>query len=61
LATILGQTRKRDEICLSLGFAKLSKDADQNFAVKLNPPRNEKITLTANNFLVILAEDELKN
>lgn len=58
-SSILGQARKRDEICIGVRFSELSKDADQNFGVKLNPPKNKKITLTENDFLVVLAEDEL--
>lgn len=58
-ATILGQARKRDEICLGVRFGALSKDAEQNFGVKLNPAKDQNITLTENDFLVVLAEDEL--
>lgn len=58
-ATILGQARKRDEICLGVRFGDLSKDADQNFGVRLNPPKDKDIQLTENDFLVVLAEDEL--
>ena len=58
-ATILGQARKRDEICLGVRFGDLSKNAEENFGVKLNPPKDENITLTENDYLVVLAEDEL--
>ncbi|MEZ4978350.1 MAG: hypothetical protein R2772_03550 [Chitinophagales bacterium] len=58
-ASILGQARKRDEICLGYRIASLSKDADENFGVKLNPAKDAIIELESNDFLVVLAEDEL--
>ncbi|MFT4969653.1 MAG: hypothetical protein ACI9O4_001402 [Chitinophagales bacterium] len=58
-ATILGQARKRDEICLGIRFGGLSKNAEENFGVKLNPQKDAKFELTENDFLVVLAEDEL--
>jgi len=58
-ATILGQARKRDEICLGLRYGALSQVSKQNFGVVLNSPKDDIITLTENDFLVVLAEDEL--
>lgn len=58
-ASILGQARKRDEICLGIRFGDLSKDAEQNFGVKLNPPKDMIFEITENDYLVVLAEDEL--
>ena len=58
-STILGQARKRDEICLGIRRGDLSKDPSKNFGVSLNPEKDEVITLEENDFLVVLAEDEL--
>lgn len=58
-ATILGQARKREEICLGVRYDALSKDSSRNFGVVLNPAKDEIITLTEKDFLVVLAEDEL--
>jgi len=58
-ATVIQQARKRDEICLGLRFGNLSKDADQNFGVVLNLKKDKKIQIGEEDFLVVLAEDEL--
>lgn len=58
-ASILAQARKREEICLGLRWGDLSKDHEQNFGVKLNPEKDKMITLNENDFLVVLAENEL--
>lgn len=58
-ATILGQARKRSEICLGLRFEHLFKDPKTNFGVVLNPPKDQQIVLTEKDFLVVLAENEL--
>lgn len=58
-ATIMEQARKRDEICLGVRYNALSKDAESNFGVSLNLPKDELVTLTKDDFLVVLAEDEL--
>jgi hypothetical protein len=58
-ASIMGQARKREEICLGLRFGDLSKDANANFGVILNPQKDEVFEIGENDFLVVLAEDEL--
>jgi len=58
-ATILSQARKRNEICLGLRYGAFSQDSKQNFGVVLNSPKNDMITLSKDDFLVVLAEDEL--
>ena len=58
-ASIMGQARKREEICLGLRFGDLSKDAKANFGVSLNPQKDEVFEIGENDFLVVLAEDEL--
>ena len=57
-ATIMGQARKRDEICLGVRYAALSRDSKRNFGVVLNVAKDEDVSLTAEDFLVVLAEDE---
>jgi hypothetical protein len=56
---IINQAVKREEICLGFRLGSLSGDADANFGVKLNPAKDEMITLTQADFLVVLSEDEL--
>ena len=55
----IGVAEQRDEICLGIRKGHLSKDADSNFGVRLNLPKDEEITITENDFLVVLSEDEL--
>ncbi len=50
---------QRDEVCLGIRIAALSKDSDKNFGVTLNLPKDKEIELTASDFLVVLSEDEL--
>lgn len=49
----------RDEICLGVRLGQYSRDAARNFGVVLDPPKKERFTLTADDYLVVLAEDEL--
>lgn len=58
-ATIIKQATKRDEICMGIRYGDLAKNVDENFGVKLNLPKDKQITLTKNDFLIVLAEDEL--
>ena len=58
-ASVMGKARKREEICLGLRFGDLSKDANANFGVILNPQKDEVFEIGENDFLVVLAEDEL--
>lgn len=55
---IIQQATKRDEVCLGIRRGALSKDATQNFGVQLNLPKDEQLELTADDHLVVLAEDE---
>jgi hypothetical protein len=58
-ATIMEQVRKRYEICLGVRFHHLRKDVDSNFGVSLNLPKDGIVEISANDFIVVLAEDEL--
>lgn len=56
---LIGLAGQRDEICLGLRKGSESKNANKNFGVTLNLGKNESVTLTENDFLVVLSEDEL--
>lgn len=58
-ATIMAQAAKRDEICLGVRKGEFSMNPDKNFGVFLNCPKDEVVTITDKDFLVVLAEDEL--
>lgn len=47
----------RDEICLGWRIGSLRRDSTRNFGVTLDPPKTETVTLTEDDFLVVLAED----
>ena len=51
--------QKRDEeICLSYKLKALEGDADANYGVKLIPLKDSEITLTEEDCLVVVAEDD---
>ena len=56
---IIGLADQRDEICLGIRKGSLSKNQEQNFGVTLNLKKDEEVELTADDFLVVLSEDEL--
>lgn len=58
-ADIIKLAGKREEVCLGIRKGHLSKDASSNFGVKLNLAKDEKVTIQADDFLVVLSEDEL--
>ncbi len=58
-ADLLYLANERDEICLGIRYGAKSKNADENFGVILNLEKDEEITLGKDDFLVVLAEDEL--
>ncbi|PLW92771.1 MAG: hypothetical protein C0592_08925 [Marinilabiliales bacterium] len=58
-ATIMEQVRKRDEICLGVRYQHLHRDVESNFGVSLNIPKDQVIEISENDFIVVLAEDEL--
>lgn len=55
----MATANERDEICLGYRKAETIRDPDQNFGVTLNPDKTEEVTLGAEDFLVVLSEDEL--
>ncbi len=47
----------REEICLGLRLDEHANDPKKNFGVILDPPKDQRFTLTAKDSLVVLAED----
>ncbi|ODS36817.1 hypothetical protein BEH94_05525 [Candidatus Altiarchaeales archaeon WOR_SM1_SCG] len=58
-ADIIGISHKRNEICIGVRLKKYERDSEKNFGVKLIPPKDKKYTLNSDDYLVVLAEDEL--
>ena len=56
---LIGLTAKRDEVCLGIRKGSMSKDSSSNFGVRLNLPKDEKVIIWAEDYLVVLSEDEL--
>lgn len=58
-ADIIGVAARRNEVCLGIRKAKMRKDAQSNFGVKLNLGKTEEVVIEEGDFLVVLSEDEL--
>ncbi|MCH2022523.1 MAG: hypothetical protein MK207_08610 [Saprospiraceae bacterium] len=56
---VMGVANKRNEICLGIRKTKLRKKANSNFGISLNLPKDEMLHLEADDFFVVLSEDEL--
>lgn len=57
-ADLIQLAQKRGETCLGVKIQSLEDDLDQNFGVLLNPPKEQQFALTAEDSLVVLAEDD---
>ena len=57
--SVMHLANKRDEICLGIRKGSLSKKATENFGIQLNLPKDQFILVEAEDFLVVLSEDEL--
>jgi hypothetical protein len=57
-ADLMRLAQKRMEVCLGVKIKALERNADQNFGVKLNPPKEAVYMLQPEDCLVVLAEDE---
>ncbi|MEZ6096143.1 MAG: hypothetical protein R3C03_18275 [Pirellulaceae bacterium] len=57
-ADMIDIAQQREEVCLGVKIKKLEQNMDQNFGVKLIPDKNAVYRLTAEDTLVVLAEDE---
>lgn len=58
-ADLLEVAHNRDEICLGIKIKAQEEDTDANCGVQLIPEKNTRFTLSAEDSLVVLAEDEL--
>ena len=56
---LIGLADQRDEICLGIRKGADSKNSSANFGVTLNLAKDTPITLEADDYLVVLSEDEL--
>ncbi len=57
-ADIIGVAHRRGEICFGVRRARYANDPSRNFGVKLNPDKKASYTITEDDWLVVLAEDE---
>jgi len=57
-ADLIRLTQKREEVCLGVKLKALESDMDRNFGVKLIPEKNTMYTLTEEDTIVVLAEDD---
>ena len=57
-ADMIAIAQQRKEVCMGVKIKAIENDAKKNFGVKLIPPKDESFTLTADDTLVALAEDE---
>jgi hypothetical protein len=59
-ADLMALAQKRDgEVCLGYKLKSLENSADENFGVKLIPLKDSEVTLTTDDCLVVVAEDDL--
>jgi ion channel POLLUX/CASTOR len=56
--TLLEAARLRGEVALGYRLLGQAQEADQDFGVHLNPKKSERITLTQQDKLIVLAEKE---
>jgi hypothetical protein len=55
---VIGVAQHRDEICLGLRLSHFIKDPGENFGVILNPKKMRNFTLSEEDCLIVLAEDD---
>ncbi len=58
-ADLMGVARQRDEVCIGVKIRALEADSGQNCGVRLIPEKNTRFSLTQDDCLIVLAEDEL--
>lgn len=59
-ADLMARAQKRDgEVCLGYKLKSLEGDGENNFGVKLIPPKDSQVTLSAEDAIVVVAEDDL--
>jgi hypothetical protein len=58
-ADLMALAQKRGgEVCIGYKLKHLEQDADKNFGVRLIPPKDTQVRLTADDALVVVAEDD---
>lgn len=57
-ADCMGIAQKREEVCIGLKIKALEDDSKRNFGVDLIPEKNTRFTLSAEDCLVVVSEDE---
>lgn len=55
---VIGVASQRDEICIGYRLGLNSHKPDTHFGIKLNPDKKQNITLTKEDFLVVVSENE---
>lgn len=50
--------RQREEICMGLRLHQDANNPDKNFGIVLNPPKDAPYTLTAQDYLIVISENE---
>lgn len=55
--TILESAARKNEVAIGYRLMKESKDASKGYGVHVNPPKSERITLAANDMIIVLSED----
>ena len=51
--------QKRDEVCIGVKIKALENDKESKNGITLNPEKNTRYEVQADDCLVVLAEDEL--
>ena len=57
-ADLIAIAQKREEVCLGVKIKAKEQDVKRNFGVQLIPPKDKTFLITAEDTLVVLAEDE---
>ena len=58
-ADLMALAQKREgEVCIGYKVKDLQNDPSNNFGIKLIPPKDAEVTLTADDALVVVAEDD---
>jgi len=57
-ADMIAIAQQREEVCMGIKIKAIEQDATKNFGVNLIPEKTETFTLTEDDTLVVLAEDE---
>jgi hypothetical protein len=57
-ADLIALAQKREEVCLGVKIKEFESDMDKNFGVKLIPEKDTEYTLTEEDTIVVLAEDD---